>query len=272
MRVSLPTPDELQNIRRRYKLAAQFNPIMDRRTPYDGHAGQAARPQMPLLGPATPAALADVEAQVAPSPWNSDEHVREFLQGQQREAFFDAYTRVTMIVGVNQLLQALSYYLIGLVANGSPTGALVCAVGIQSLAILLLRLDVDNVSMLDILCVVLTYMMPPLIAGLVIILESPEAPQRLTIIVTLSFIMHTLWIFYMLKQIEPTRGVNGKRQGPQKFHAVCQILDTDAARSGTEPKPLPWLVTKRFFVMIAAMWVISIAMNLAWIFGHFEGQ
>jgi len=268
MRVELPTPAQLTSIRKRFRLPARLNPMRNESTPYDGSAG-AAPAQAPLLR--APAALQDVEAHAPPSPWDADEHVRAFLQGQQREALMDAYTRVTMIAGVNQLLQALSYYLIGAVAKGSLTGAFVCAIGIQGLAVLLLRLDVDDVRCLDILWVTLAHMLPPLLAGTVLVLENHGAPQWVTIIATLSFALHVLWICHLLREIAPTVDTKGRWKAPQRFQAVCRILDTDEVAPGAQPpRPLSWLVTRRLFVMIAVMWVVSIAMNLAWVLWQFD--
>lgn len=205
----------------------------------------------------------------APPPWDNIEHVREFLAGQKREALFDAYTRLTLIVGINQFLQALSYYLLGVVAKQSPTGGLISAVGIQALGLLLLRLDVEAVDSRDLLWVVIAHCLPPLIAGVVLVMEFHGAAHGWTMAAIASFMLHMCWICYVIREITPT--IEG--EGPDRFQAVCQILrpnDFGVGGGPEPPKPLPWLVTRRFLVIIASMWMIGIVMNLGEVLWNFE--
>merc|ERR1712232_285705 len=56
------------------------------------------------------AAEEDASCQVAV---DRQKHFRRFLQEQKLWLGYDAYARVSMSLGVNQILGALSYYLIG---------------------------------------------------------------------------------------------------------------------------------------------------------------
>lgn len=56
---------------------------------------------------------------------------------------YDAYARVCMSLGMNAMLQALSYYIIGRIARQSLVSALACLVGVQLIIFLLLQLDIS---------------------------------------------------------------------------------------------------------------------------------
>jgi hypothetical protein len=301
MRIQLPDPDEMVQIRRRFGLTNRvFRQRGDQSTPFDGQAGTAALrggQVNPALSLAPPDEVQDTESTITaettttgasrrtaypahhtPAAWNAEDHVEDYLQSQEREALFEVYTRAMLIVGVNQLLQALSYYLIGSIGKGSPTGALVCAVGIQGLAILLLLLDIDlgdppEVSWPDINRAFFYHMLPPVIAAIVLILERVLSVHAIIIVATLSFVLHILWINCVLQEIAVTTA-NGKATVCSRFNFVRHMVDANRAMGaktlGSDAVSLPWLVTKYFFTLILAMWVTTIAMNVAEVVVDFE--
>lgn len=288
MRIQLPDPDELTQIRQRFALRRAIFRRGDQSSPFDGQAGTALR------GGQVPAALQLQTAEQDPSSptspsvphhtpaaWNAEDHVEDYLRSQEKEALFEVYTRAMLIVGVNQLLQALSYYLIGAIGKASPTGAFTCALGIQGLAILLLLLDVDlgdsdEASWPDVLRAFFYHMLPPLIAGFVLIMERVWSFHELIIIATLSFVLHMLWIYNILDEIALTTDSSGSGKACSRFTFVRHMVDANRSlvgRDGLSSKQLvslPWLVTERFFSLILLMWVITIVMNVAEVLFSFE--
>lgn len=277
MRIQLPDPEELTTIRRKFGLRRSILPGMqrsDQSTPFDGAAGTALRGGQVNPALAAPAAAQDDDApsspaHTTPAAWNAEDHVEDYLKSQEKEALYEVYTRAMLIVGVNQLLQALSYYLIGAVGSRSPAGALVCAVGIQGLAVLLLLLDIDlgdppSASWPDTMRALFYHVLPPLIAGLVLVLERVWSWHAIIIIATLSFVLHMLWIHNILHEIALT---TDGRKACSRFNFVRHMVDANRATGGAiannEIASVPWLVTDRFFTLILAMWVITIGMNVA---------
>ncbi|CAK0805536.1 unnamed protein product [Prorocentrum cordatum] len=73
-------------------------------------------------------------------------HVQLFRQLQAQWQCYDAYARVSMALGVRQMLQAVNYFVIGftMVDNCEPMAALVLTITIQSVATTLSVLDIHG--------------------------------------------------------------------------------------------------------------------------------
>jgi len=183
---------------------------------------------------------------------------------------FDAYTRLTMIIGINQFLQALSYYLLGNVARQSPTEGLISAIGAQALGLLLLRLDVEQVNSLDLLWVITAHFLPPLIAGVVLVMQFHGAAHDWAAVAIASFVLHMFWMCHVLRELAPTYDEHNHPRAPDRFQTVCQILRPQGFGNAEAPRPVAWFVTQRFLVIIALMWTIGIVMNLGEAFWNYE--
>merc|ERR1719382_816888 len=72
------------------------------------------------------------------------EHRHNFAQSHRCWLRFDAYSRVCMALGINQMLQALSYFIVGPVQQKRPSSALISLFSVQAAALLLLKLDLRN--------------------------------------------------------------------------------------------------------------------------------
>ncbi|CAK0843061.1 unnamed protein product [Prorocentrum cordatum] len=76
------------------------------------------------------------------SPEPDREHFRRFLSEQSRWLSYDAYSRICMALGMNQMLQALAYYTQGVLWASSPVAACTTFFAIKFLGLLLMKLDV----------------------------------------------------------------------------------------------------------------------------------
>lgn len=72
------------------------------------------------------------------------EHRHRFAGSHKGWLGFDAYSRVCMALGINQMLQALSYFIVGPVQQKRPSSALISLFSVQAVALLLLKLDLRN--------------------------------------------------------------------------------------------------------------------------------
>lgn len=143
-------------------------------------------------------------------PFDDDQfHFRRFLNEQQSWLRYDAYARVCMTLGVNQMLQALSYFIIGVVAKRSPTAALTTIAAVQWLALLMLRLDMQppdgvNEKFQERLFIGTAVMLPPGLAGILVWLipvagcTSPECLRKSGFLATPCFLLHICWYMYVI--------------------------------------------------------------------------
>lgn len=93
-------------------------------------------------------------------------HVQLFRQLQAHWQCYDAYARVCMALGVRQLIQAVTYFLIGLllVDNEAPTVAFMATLAFQSLAVSISVLDIHGLPCYGNLDLSIIGMLPALVA------------------------------------------------------------------------------------------------------------
>ncbi|CAE8604096.1 unnamed protein product [Polarella glacialis] len=133
-------------------------------------------------------------------------HFRRFLEEQQRWLSYDAYSRTCMSLGMNQLLQALGYYVVGTVAQYSYMCTMMTLFGVMYIAVLLLRLDmVDGWKSSQEKAVVLaTFILPTVLAGVVVWLPKDVDPEVRNLCLCPCFILHGGWALYVAHQTKPT--------------------------------------------------------------------
>lgn len=174
------------------------------------------------------------------------EHRHTFAQSHRCWLRFDAYSRVCMALGINQMLQALSYFIVGPVQRKRPSAALISLCAVQAIALLLLKLDLrnteaepsrspqadsedsdnsetSNVSKLsflfvgskdvsvasyrDLLLTLSTYTLAPLWTTLALWANRfTMHATLLSVSVTPCFFLHAMWLFLVLKTISPNEG------------------------------------------------------------------
>jgi len=173
------------------------------------------------------------------------EHRHNFAQSHRCWLRFDAYSRVCMALGINQMLQALSYFIVGPVQRKRPSAALISLCAVQAIALLLLKLDLRNTeadpnrnpqadpddtddsddsnasksflnvgskdvsvaSYRDLLLTLSTFTLAPLWTTLA--LWANRFTMHVTLLsvsVTPCFFLHAMWLFLVLKTITPNQG------------------------------------------------------------------
>lgn len=132
------------------------------------------------------------------------EHFLRFLQEQRRWLSYDAYARVCMTLGMNQMLQALAYYTQGVLWNSSPVAANTSFFAIEFLGLLLMKLDIaveDDAGVLDALALVVFYLTPPVLASALMwthfAVPDTLHSGALSMSATICFALHAGWMLYI---------------------------------------------------------------------------
>jgi len=135
-RLSVPSRKELDEV-----ASVRLAPLMDRLKKTGKRLGfhdqEEDASEEPVIQPGSAVALA--EGAITQS--DREYHFRRFLREQRRWLLYDAYARVCMALGINQVIAALSYYVIGAIAEASPVGAALTMLGLQVVSFQLFRLD-----------------------------------------------------------------------------------------------------------------------------------
>lgn len=188
---------------------------------------------------------------------DQEDHFKRFLSEQRRWLGYDAYARICMCFGMNQMLQSLSYYILGIVWQVSPVSAMTSFVAVKMLGSLLLQLDVTGLDgsgrARDQVALFCLYLMPPIIACFILwmpaVEEFHDSTSVLGIVVFPVFILHAGWLLYLSRELYRGKpDVPGKLQysdadilpqrlrtvaylnvlQPEQAHAVAQINRKEA--------------------------------------------
>mmetsp|Transcript_88031 Transcript_88031/g.228370 ORF Transcript_88031/g.228370 Transcript_88031/m.228370 type:complete len:1087 (+) Transcript_88031:91-3351(+) len=132
---------------------------------------------------------------------NKSLHFKRFLHEQRRWLCYDAFARVCMSLGINQMLAALSYYCIGVYIMVAPSAGFIMLCGIQLLSLLVLRLDMvpgDN-PVKEVCSVIAVVPTPPLYVATLITLFNYLGISHMALawIATPAFLLHACWPFIL---------------------------------------------------------------------------
>lgn len=134
-------------------------------------------------------------------PTSNLRHIRLFRQLQTNWQAYDAYARVCMALGANQLLHAVSYYTLQMLVSEerSPWPALACLALLAFCAWLLARLDLYLSMRLRTLAAVLL-LAPPAITmvGLTLVHTKAVSEVQSDVCAPMSFLLHMAWIGFIL--------------------------------------------------------------------------
>jgi len=125
------------------------------------------------------------------------QHVKKYRELQAHWQCYDAYARVSMNVGTNQLLHALCYFVIVAVEVEiqCPWAAFAACGVMASAACLLMRLDVQvTVTQMHLVCAVIV--VPPLLTFACLVKEENSITVEL--LAPIVFLLHALWIGALL--------------------------------------------------------------------------
>lgn len=123
-------------------------------------------------------------------------HIQLYRQLQANWQAYDAYSRVCMAMGTNQLLQAMCHYCLGVLLQETNTGwaGFVCMVLLGDQAWLLTRLDVLISPSMLYLCRAMQQL-PPLLALLCLTAHRTRSWKATAeSVVPFIFVLYTLWI------------------------------------------------------------------------------
>lgn len=167
-----------------------------------------------------------------------ERHIQLFRQLQSKWQCYDAYCRVCMGLGVNQILQALSYYCIchTLVENRSPTTGYALVTLFQSTTIALAVLDLAGLKRREILAVQVVGIMPCAITAWGVAHGKRDEygvldPAQTYILSPLSFLCQVLWLELWLRVAAPG---DDQSRLPRRFRQVL-FLDVFGDSSGWNP-------------------------------------
>lgn len=231
-RLSIPTESEINDIR--YPIFFYVDDLFKRKV---------LRRQTPTSIAASQATTGSGELVTV----DDQQHFRRFLQELPRWFSYDLYSRVCMSFGMNQMLQALSYYVLGVIWNSSPMAAATSFLAVRCLSMLIFWLDVGNDlqgGFKDQMALVLLHFGPPLLAAL--LLYSTIEPwwlhadaqhvwdrdykRTLSFLATLCFWGHAGWLWYMTSIKMVRAGTERGSFKPGTFLNVLEWVNTSPVR------------------------------------------
>ena len=129
------------------------------------------------------------------------EHVKLYRQLQANWQSYDAYARVAMSMGTNQLLHALTYYVLGylIMEAKAPVAAYGCAAIFTTTSILLARLDLYLHRRATFAACGLLLFGPLLAAsGTTLKVLEGDISKFHRILIPMGFLIHLGWIVFIL--------------------------------------------------------------------------
>lgn len=180
--------------------------------------------------------LSSAMAQTKMKPLPEDpDHLRRYLEEQKRWISYDAHSRLCMSLGMNQMLQALSYHIVGTVIDKSRPAAVFCFFGVKILGGLLLKLDTrDEVHTWKLnATVVFFFLLPGVFAGLALWIFKDRWWQ--SYVALPSFILHACFLARIGLEIQPKSTDSGNVSLPMQMRTVhyINIIDPDHNRTAS---------------------------------------
>eukprot|EP00927_Polykrikos_kofoidii_P002189 TRINITY_DN10858_c0_g1_i1.p1 TRINITY_DN10858_c0_g1~~TRINITY_DN10858_c0_g1_i1.p1 ORF type:complete len:982 (+),score=105.44 TRINITY_DN10858_c0_g1_i1:71-2947(+) len=150
------------------------------------------------------------------------EHVKVFRRLQSNWQCYDAYARVCMSLGTNQLLHAMTYFSLGLLMSGEDMtvpamlAIVVFTTASRLIAYLDLRLSQRITHTLSLLS-----LLPPLLSTISVVLEQNSFTFGQVTLRQIVFFLHLVWIVFIVS-IASADDVNGVFL-PRKWRSVLYI-------------------------------------------------
>jgi hypothetical protein len=151
-------------------------------------------------------------------------HIRLVQEAMQYWQSYDAFSRVSMSIGANQLVMALSYYVLGyvLVSNHAVVAAWLAVGLFMAIACALIRLDM-SLTGFEYRIAVLLVCTGPICASISARVWAATGPgMPITILMPIAFLSHTCWLVYILYLCKVDKQNNGVHL-PTGFRSVLYI-------------------------------------------------
>jgi len=153
-----------------------------------------------------------------------ERHIQLFRQLQSKWQCYDAYCRVCMGLGTNQMLQVLSYYSIchTLVENRSPTTGFALVAILQCTTVALGVLDLAGLKEREILVIQFIGVLPCLITAASVSMGQRNDkgvldPDEVYLSAPLTFLFTVIWLELWLRVATPSKD---KARLPRRFRQV----------------------------------------------------
>lgn len=170
-----------------------------------------------------------------------ERHVELFRQLQCKWQCYDAYCRVCMSLGVNQLLQVLSYYALAhtLVENHSPSTGIALVVSFQFTTVFIAVLDVAGLRQREILAIQAVGMLPCFLTAWSLALARRHSltgavdPEDVFPLSPLAFLFTFVWLELWLRVSAP----KGDRVSiPMRYRQMLFLDVFGDAANGWDPR------------------------------------
>lgn len=244
-RLSFPTQDELDNIKVPIFLGAAAEYVSKRLPGRDRVQAAFRSAGLSASTSRTPQeAEAFVTSGVSCLPEeianeDQNQHFRRFLDELPRWLSYDTWSRVCMSFGVNNMLQALSYHVLGGLWHRSHLSAILSFMSIHLLGYLILRLDIKGLDSTwsDFILFKTLFFLPPGLAAVLLYADDVSEDRDclfswigvygyyLPSVIALSlFWSHGLWLIKMLQLFKSAGRVNARFK-PGGFANVLEWVE-----------------------------------------------
>eukprot|EP00439_Symbiodinium_sp_Y106_P080847 s26_g19.t1 len=156
-----------------------------------------------------------------------ERHVQLFRNLQFKWQCYDAYCRVCLGLGLNHILQAMTYYCIchALVENQTPSLGLALVVLFQAATIFVAFLDLAGLQHREIITVQIVSIVPSIVTALEVSFSQRDKlgnllPQQDYKLSPLSFLCHAMWLELWLRIAWPSGAEDKLAQLPRRFRQV----------------------------------------------------
>jgi hypothetical protein len=153
-------------------------------------------------------------------------HLQLIRRAQAHYQSHDAYARVSMAFGTNQLLFSITYFCLGYVSvgDGAPWPALCIAAILVSLAVVLVELDISQKKH-EKVCGVVLMTAGPLCASLSVIAwcSRPRWELPPELLLPLAYVSHGMWLLFALRACEVTLSKETGEMLPKKFRMIMYL-------------------------------------------------
>mmetsp|Transcript_55855 Transcript_55855/g.86818 ORF Transcript_55855/g.86818 Transcript_55855/m.86818 type:complete len:970 (-) Transcript_55855:191-3100(-) len=161
-----------------------------------------------------------------------NQHFRVFLEQLPQWLVYDTWSRVCLSFGMNQLLQALSYFSLATLWTKSPMIAIMSFTAVNFLSHIVLWIDSGDVKREwhDEISVLALHVLPASSAVILIVAQA-MFPHLVTgeryfesILVILCFFLHGCWLWYLAKTLFANAGDKAGKFQPATFANVLEWI------------------------------------------------
>eukprot|EP00928_Gymnodinium_smaydae_P008450 TRINITY_DN13081_c2_g1_i1.p1 TRINITY_DN13081_c2_g1~~TRINITY_DN13081_c2_g1_i1.p1 ORF type:complete len:844 (-),score=87.91 TRINITY_DN13081_c2_g1_i1:261-2792(-) len=156
------------------------------------------------------------------------QHFKRFLEELPRWLVYDTWARVCMSFGMNQMLNALSYFSMGQFWTKSPLAAIMSFISIHVLQFIVLWLDIGDLyqTWYDTFAIVFFSVLPAVLAVVLLLHEWWFGQLGKSVTVFVCFVSHAGWLWYLNTLFKHAGSQEGRFQ-PGNFANVLEWVQGD---------------------------------------------